>query len=520
MNAAELLGNTARSFPDRTAWIWDGGTRTYRETNARADAFAHALSARGLVPGDRVALLLDNCPEVLEAMFGCWKAGLVAVPLNARFTAAEVVYHVNDAGARALVVGALQAPLIAPVANELATVESFFQFGGAFEARHLDWETVLAAHGGVAFESVAVAADDLAWLAYTSGTTGRAKGAMLTHGVLVFEVLGMLADFFPLTPEHVGMHAAPLTHGSGHVGLVFTAKACTQVILAPSGFDVDRFFALVERHRVHALFLVPTIIKLIVEHPRLRDHDLSSLRWIFYGGSPMYVEDLAHAQHCLGDIFIQGFGQTESPMTGTYLPAAEHELDGPRAERLKSCGRARTGIEIRILDDADRTQPNGTVGEIGIRGGSVMRGYWQRPEETAETLRNGWLHTGDLGYMDDDGYVYILDRSKDMVISGGLNIYPREIEELLLTHPAVAEVCAFGIPDAKWGEALIAHIVPRADAVIDAATLIGWVGTRAAPYKKPKQIHIVAALAKTTYGKIDKKTIRAPYWAGRSRLVG
>lgn len=322
-------------------------------------------------------------------MLGCWKAGLVAVPLNARFTTAEVVYHVNDAGARALVVGALQAPTIVPVTAELASVETVFQFGGALEGQHLDWEATLAAHAGTAFESFAVAADDLAWLAYTSGTIGRAKGAMLNHGVLVFEVLGMLTDFFPLTPDHVGMHAAPLTRGSGHVSLVFTAKACTQGILAPSGFDVERFLALVERHRVNALFLVPTIIKLIVEHPRLREHDLSSLRWIFYGGSPMYVEDLARAQQCLGNILIQGFGQTESPMTGTYLPAAEHELDDPHAKRLQSCGRARTGVDIRILDEADRSVTPGTVGEIGICGGSVMRGYWQRPEETAETLRNG-----------------------------------------------------------------------------------------------------------------------------------
>jgi acyl-CoA synthetase (AMP-forming)/AMP-acid ligase II len=315
------------------------------------------------------------------------------------------------------------------------------------------------------------------------------------------------------------MHAAPLTHGSGHVGLVFAAKGASQVILARSGFQVERFLEQVERHRVNALFLVPTIIKLIVEHPEVGRFDLSSLRWIFYGGSPMYVEDLRRAHAVLGPILIQGFGQTESPMTGTYLPAAEHELDGPRAHRLQSCGRVRTGVEVRVLDDADRRVPTGEIGEICIRGGSVMKGYWQRPDETAATLRNGWLHTGDLGRMDDDGYVYILDRSKDMVISGGLNIYPREIEEVLLEHPAVLEACVFGVPDSKWGEALAAHVVLRETEAASSADLIGWVGTRAAPYKKPKQLHLVETLPRTTYGKIDKKAVRAPYWAGQQRQV-
>jgi acyl-CoA synthetase (AMP-forming)/AMP-acid ligase II len=342
---------------------------------------------------------------------------------------------------------------------------------------------------------------------------------MLTHAVLVFEVLGMLADFFPLGPEHVGIHAAPLTHGSGHVGLVFTAKGCGQVILSRSGFDPLGFLTLVERHRVNALFLVPTIIKLVVEHPDVDAFDLSSLRWVFYGGSPMYVEDLRRAVGKLGPIFIQGFGQTESPMTGTYLPATEHDLDGPNAHRLMSCGRVRTGIELRILDAQDQELPSGEIGEICLRGGSVMKGYWRRPDDTAETLRSGWLHTGDLGMMDRDGYVYILDRSKDMVISGGLNIYPREIEELLLQHPAIAEACVFGVPDAKWGEALAAHLVMRADVSITEAEVLAHLGERAAGYKKPKQIRFVEALPRTSYGKIDKKAVRAPYWAGQARQV-
>jgi len=516
MNVGDFLTHTAHSLPARVAFYWDERTRTYAESNARADAFAHELRRRGLAHGDRVALLLDNRPEVLEAMFGCWKAGLAVVPLNARFTPAEIEFHLDDAGARLVVAEARHLAAIAALRARLPGLEHVLAIDGEGAD---SWETVVTHGPGTSFSSVRVEGDELAWLAYTSGTTGRPKGAMLTHAVLVFEVLGMLADFFPLGPEHVGIHAAPLTHGSGHVGLVFTAKGCGQVILSRSGFDPLGFLTLVERHRVNALFLVPTIIKLVVEHADVDQFDLSSLRWVFYGGSPMYVEDLRRAIGKLGPIFIQGFGQTESPMTGTYLPAAEHDLDGPNAQRLLSCGRVRTGIELRILDAQDQELPSGEIGEICLRGGSVMKGYWRRPDDTAETLRNGWLHTGDLGMMDRDGYVYILDRSKDMVISGGLNIYPREIEELLLQHPAIAEACVFGVPDAKWGEALAAHLVTRADVSLTEAEVLAHLGERAAGYKKPKQIRFVEALPRTSYGKIDKKAVRAPYWAGQARQV-
>ncbi|MEZ5215717.1 MAG: AMP-binding protein [Ilumatobacteraceae bacterium] len=304
------------------------------------------------------------------------------------------------------------------------------------------------------------------------------------------------------------------------MALVFVTKGCSQVILSPHGFDVAEFLRLVERHRVNALFLVPTMIKMIVDHPDVDSRDLSSLKWVFYGGSPMYVEDLRRAHAKLGNIFIQGFGQTESPMTGTVLPAVEHDPDGPLAHRLASCGRVRSGMQVRILDEDDHPVEVGAIGEICIRGGTVMKGYWRRPEETAETLRNGWLHTGDLGRMDEHGYVYILDRSKDMVISGGLNIYPREIEEMLLTHPAVAEACVFGVPDEKWGEAVTAHIVARPGTELGEDDLRAFLAERLAGFKKPKRYVFVDALTKTVYGKIDKKAIRAPYWEGHERLVG
>jgi acyl-CoA synthetase (AMP-forming)/AMP-acid ligase II len=518
MNVGELLTNTARSYPERVAFYWDGQQRTYGECNQRADALARALADLGVGRGDRVALSMANRPELMEAMFAAWKLGAAVVPLNARFTADEIEYHVDDPRARAMIVGPENAETVLGMRDRLPTVEHVIEVG-AKALGGLALDDLLDGFAGPSFPAVDVEADELAWLAYTSGTTGRPKGAMLTHGVLVFESLAALADSMRLEVEDVGMHAAPLTHGSGHNALVFTMKGCSQVLHQPSGFDVELFLEQVPKFGVNALFMVPTMIKMVVDHPAAAEADLSSLRSVIYGGAPMYVEDLRKALALFGNVFVQLFGQTESPMTGTILRAQEHVLDGPLSRRLGSCGRARSGVQIRILDEEDRPCATGEAGEICIRGGSVMKGYWERPEETAETLRGGWLHTGDIGKMDEDGYVYILDRTKDMVISGGLNIYPREIEEVLLTHPFVSEACVFGVPDDKWGEALRAHVVATEGTVLSEDEIIAYVGERLAGYKKPKAVEFVDSLPKTVYGKLDKRAVRAPYWAGQERMV-
>ncbi len=520
MNAGEMLTTTAISYPDRLAWIWDDGSRTYDEFNERVDSLAFALGDLGLERGDRVALYMQNCPEFMEAFFAVLKAGGAVVPLSFRFTADELEYHLRDSRARMLVVGEENVDLAVKVRDRLGLVGHVIQVGGTLAEGNLALEDVLASHRGERFVSVDVDDDELAWLAYTSGTTGRAKGAMLTHGVLVFESLCAAADCMRVDVGDVGMHAAPLTHASGHNALAFTMKGCTQVLLSRSGFDVDKFLEWVPKYKVNTVFLVPTMIKMVVDHPRAKETDLSSLQCILYGGAPMYVEDLRKALDLVGQVFVQIFAQTEAPMVGTILRAQEHQLDGPFTQRLASCGRPRSGVQIRILDDEDRPVPPGVRGEICIRGAAVMKGYWERPEATAEALRGGWLHTGDVGTMDEYGYVYILDRTKDLVISGGLNIYPREVEEVLVTHPAVSEACVFGVPDERWGEALKAQVVllEGHNGVTDAA-IIAFAGERLAAYKKPKSVDFVASLPKTAYGKLDKKAVRAPYWAGQDRMV-
>jgi len=515
MNTGDLLTNAARSYPEHAAFVFLDAPRTYRESGTRADGFARALLARGLHRGDRVAIYLRNCPEYLEVAFAILKAGGVVVPLNAKFTPDEVDWHLTDSGATVLLTDPEGLTSLGSVRPGWVVCHDRHGMLGAADDLLDD---VIDAHPGDAFGSVPVDPDDLAWLAYSSGTTGRPKGAMLTHGGLIYQCLTTLADVERMEQHQVGMHAAPLSHGSGHNGLAFTMKACTQVIHQPWGFDPALLLEQVERYRVAAMFLVPTQIKLIVEHPDLVKRDTSSLQWVCYGGAPMYREDQKRALRALGPVLVQIFGQAESPMSGTVLTREEHCIDDGSG-RERSVGRVRTGMELRILD-ADGTElPPGAAGEICLRGPTLMAGYWQRPEATAETLAGGWLHTGDVGMVDEHGYLFILDRLKDMIISGGLNVYPHEVEDVLLTHPAVAEACVIGVPDEKWGEAVRAVVVATPGTSIDPAELIAFSGQHLAGYKKPKAVDVVDALPRTAYGKVAKREVRAPYWAGLGRTI-
>jgi len=510
MNVGHILSAAAESHPEQSAFIWGDQITSYSLANRRASALAVGLRELGLEQGDRVGVLMWNCPQLLESFFATWKAGGCLVPLNARFVADELVYHLGDPRATAVIFGEEFREMMAQIRARLPSVTHFVCAGDPLPGQ-VSYEELIAANCGSGEPAVDVRDDDLAWLFYTSGTTGRPKGAMLTHGNLTFMAVGWVADLMHLEPEDVGLHAAPLTHGAGFHSLALALKASSQVILKPHRFDVENFCATVTRHRVTNTWLVPTQIKILLNFSGLNKWDLSSLKWLVYGGAPMYAEDLKEALRRIGPGLVQLYGQGETPMTGTYLRPKEHVIEGPESDRLASCGHARSGIEVRILGEDDRELPRREVGEICVRGPTVMKGYWERPEATNEALRNGWLHTGDVGYMDEHGYVYILDRTKDMIISGGSNVYPREVEEVLLRHSAISEACVIGVPDELWGEAVKAVVVLKQGAQATAEEIIAFAAEHMAGYKKPKSVDFVTDLPKSSYSKILKRELRDRY---------
>jgi acyl-CoA synthetase (AMP-forming)/AMP-acid ligase II len=512
MNIGRILTKAAEHQPNHPAFIWGEQVTSYIAANARADALAKGLMEVGLKRGERVGILMWNCPQLLESFFGTWKAGGCIVPLNARFVAEEVVYHLQDPRASIIIFGEEFRDMMARIKGQLPSVTHFVCVGEPLPGQ-IAYEDLLAAHKGSDEPIVDTTDEDLAWLFYTSGTTGRPKGAMLTHGNLTFMAVGWVADLMHLEPEDIGLHAAPLTHGAGFHSVALTLKASSQVILKSRRFEAEHFCDAVERHKVTNTWLVPTQIKLLLTYSDLSKWDLSSMKWLVYGGGPMYTEDLKEALKRIGSVFVQLYGQGETPMTATYLRPQEHVTEGPQSQRLSSCGYTRSGIDVRILGENGAELPRREIGEICVQGPTVMKGYWERPEANAEALRGGWLHTGDVGYMDEEGYVYILDRTKDMIISGGSNIYPREVEEVLLRHPAISEACVIGLPDEFWGEAVKAVVVLKPQAQVTAEEIIAFAGEHMAGYKKPKSIDFVSELPKSPYGKILKRELRDRYIA-------
>lgn len=518
MNVGSFMSRAARHYPGHTGVIFEGTHLTWSQVNARTDSFAYALAQLGVTRGDRVGILMNNCHQYIEALFACFKLGAIAIPMNARLHPREVAFHLNDARAKVLVFSSGCGENVARIQSELDETLHFISVG-AKTGNFLDYETLIARYPSPGDMSVEVDPDETAWLFYTSGTTGHPKGVMLTHRNLTAAAVGWAADLMPLSPEAVTLHCAPLSHGAGIHAIAAVAKAAGNVILPR--FDPEQFLRAVQVHRVTNSWMVPTQVKLLVNSPAVDRYEYSTLQHVVYGGAPMYLEDLKFAIRRMGSIWVQIFGQGESPMTGTYLRREEHVLDGTpeQVRRMMSAGIARTGMEVKILDEDDREVPVGDSGEICLRGPTVMKGYWERPEDTAATLRNGWLHTGDIGYMDENGYVYVVDRSKDMIISGGMNIYPRELEEVLQTHPAVYECAVIGVPDEKWGEAVKAVVVLRDGATASEQELIDYCRHNLASFKKPQSVDFVPELPKSAYGKILKRELRDKYWKERDRRI-
>lgn len=518
VNSFAFLEKSARHRPNGLALIQGEERISYSEFRDRALAFGGNLLAMGCKKGDRVAFCLANSPRIMEVIFGCFAVGLVVVPVNARLHVREMAYIVGDSGAKILIHGEEYQDGISANEDLFSGVVRICT-GKAKGAAPFD---SLLNPANALTHAVDAGAEELCWLFYTSGTTGKPKGAMWNHRMVRCVVMNYLADLHNIQPGEMVLHCAPMSHGSGIVALPAVARGAVNAITESASFDVDELLATVERLRVsHIAFMAPTqIVKMVEDHVPGR-HDISSLNAICYGGAPIYVEQLASAMEMFGPIFVQLYGQGEAPITITGMTCARHaELLAMGDPRIGSAGQVRTDVEAHCVDQHDNRLPPGEAGEVVARGDVVMPGYWNNAEATAEALRGGWLHTGDIGYFDEEGYLFLLDRAKDMVISGGNNVYPREVEEVIIQHPAVAACVVFGIPDDYWGEAVHAVVVPAEGRQLSADEIIAFCGEHLAGYKKPKAVDFVDALPVSGYGKVLRREVREKYWQGRESRIG
>jgi len=514
MNLGRLLTHTARLHPDHVGLIHGEQQWTWAQIDRRVDAMVCALRERGVRQGDRILLQSRNSLQMFESCWVAFRLGCVWVPTNFRLTPPEVAYLGASSGATVMIAETGFAEHVAAVRAESAALSQVVWIGEgrtdgpSYEGlvqQHLEQAT--AQRPDVA----SVAPDDPLWFFYTSGTTGRPKAGVLTHGQMAFVVTNHLADLIPGTTVHDrSIAVAPLSHGAGIHALLNVARGAATVLLPGEKLDPEVVWQLVERHRVSNLFTVPTIVKMLVEHKAVDRFDHRSLRYVIYAGAPMYRADQQLALRKLGKVLVQYFGLGEVTGCITVLPADMHSaIDADPNANIGSCGHPRTGMEVAVLDEQLQPRPIGEVGEICCRGPAVFAGYHGNPEATAKALRGGWFHTGDLGRLDERGLLYITGRESDMYISGGSNVYPREVEDVLLTHPGVAEVAVLGVADAKWGEIGVAVVVRRDGAVhFDAAGLLAHLEGRCARYRWPHRIVFWQALPKSAYGKITKNDVR------------
>jgi fatty-acyl-CoA synthase len=508
MNLAQFLRQAAKRYAGEIALVWGERHWTWAELDRRVDAMAVALAGRGIGKGDRVLVQSKNCNQMFESMFACFRLGAVWVPTNFRLTADEVAYLAKASDAAAMICGA-EFPDHAAAAKQAApSIRVTISFGAAPFCD--DYDALVAEYDGPNAPEAGVERDDPCWFFFTSGTTGRPKAAVLTHGQMGFVVTNHLCDLMPATTHRdASLVVAPLSHGAGIHQLAQVARGVKTVLLGSEKFDAVEAWRLVEQWRISNMFTVPTILNMLAAHPAADTFDHSSLRYVIYAGAPMYREDQKHALKKLGKVLVQYFGLGEVTGNITVLPADLHEPeDGPHA-KIGTCGYARTGMQISIQDDNGRELGAGETGEICVCGLAVFAGYYDNPEANAKAFRDGWFRTGDLGHMDAQGFLYITGRASDMYISGGSNVYPREIEEKVLAHPAVAEVAIVGVPDRIWGEAGIAVCVLRGGARLNEQELLAWLAPKVARYKLPKRVFFWAELPRSGYGKITKKLIRA-----------
>lgn len=501
MNLAHMLRQAARRHPESIAYVRGKQEIDWSTLDARVDAFAHVLCERGIKKGDRVLVQSRNSQQLVETMFACFRVGAIWVPTNFRQTPNEVAYLAQSSNAKLMVCE----KVFSDHAKACAIPSTIFVGAGEYD----DYDALVEAQLHRAFPEADVEYDDPCWFFYTSGTTGRPKAAVLTHGQMAFVITNHLCDLMPgMTECDASLVVAPLTHGAGVHFLTQVARAAKTILPASDRFDAEEAWALVERWAVTNMFTVPTILKMLVEHPSCADYDHSTLRHVIYAGAPMYRADQKRALKALGPVLVQYFGLGEVTGAITVLRPEDHHAEDRPEVKLATCGRERTGIQVSIQDDAGKELKADQTGEICVCGPAVFAGYHDNPEANAKSFRDGWFRTGDLGHLDQQGDLFITGRASDMYISGGSNVYPREIEEKILQHNAIDEVAVVGMPDPVWGESGVAVCVRRPDALVDEAELIAWLKDQVASYKTPKRVLFWNALPKSAYGKVTKELVR------------
>ena len=515
---ADIVRGHAKAVPDRAALVDEQRSISYAELDERSNRFAQGIRSEGLGAQDRVAFLDKTGPEYFEAVFGTAKLNAVLCAVNWRLAAPEAAYVINDSQAKVLIVAAEFLPLLDEIRGQLTTIEKVLVLGAAEAAGDESYEAWLARQSSED-PRIDPSPNDVALQFYSSGTTGRPKGVMLTNENL-FASVNANNEMLGFTNASVNLVAMPTFHVAGGAwGIVGLYNGCPNVLMRE--VDPAAVIDIIERHRITHTVLVPAVIQFVLQLPQARTADFSSMEVLVYGASPISEEVLVDAIETFGCAFVQAYGMTETTGGVVLLPPEDHDPTGPNRHRLRAAGKAMPGSEVKVVD-AETLEPvaTGDVGEILIRSPQNMIGYHNLPDASAETLlADGWLRTGDAGYLDEDGYVYIHDRVKDMIISGGENIYPAEIENALMSHPAIADVAVIGVPSDRWGETPKAMIVAAPGATIDEAEIISFAREHLAHYKCPTSVDVVDALPRNPSGKILKRELRAPFWEGKTRKV-
>ncbi|MBL8350346.1 MAG: AMP-binding protein [Burkholderiaceae bacterium] len=526
MNLGLYLERSATFWPDRPAVLFRDHALSYRQLEQRSNRLAQALRRLGLQRGDRVAIVSPNRPEIVELECAFYKLGLVKVALNSRLAAAELADELANAEPAACVAAAQHRALVDVAVAALPAPKARIALDGDGDGDSAGWADYEALLRGEPDTPIRedLRDDELAVLHYTSGSTGKLKAAMQTVGNRFASLRKIVTGRMQAGPGDVLLLCGPITHASGMFVQPMLFQGAT--ILLMEGFRPAEILEAIERHRVTMCFFVPAMIHALLAEPSIRSRDLSSLRLVSYGAAPMSPSRIREAWAAFGPVLAQGYGAGETTGGVLSLSIDDHRraIGGERPELLAACGRAIGEAEVRVLDDAGRPVQGDAIGEICVRGPDVFAGYWKAPESTREALgeiggQDGWLRTGDLARVDHEGYVYIVDRKKEMLVSGGFNVYPREVESVLAQHPAVYEACVVGVPDDHWGEAVKAVVVLRTGREADARSLMDFCDGRLAGFKRPRSVDFVPALPKNGNGKLSRKDVREPYWQGRERRV-